>query len=670
MNPVIQTLAAQPRLNFWLGPGCSEGLSGWSRAQALREIQRTNPGLDKQLTLEESLATMDRQAYGRFIHSSYSAMNWTLAGLAAIAAQDRAGAIVLRNMDGMLPRLLAARDIVPPMLTELDSASSGYGAGSLKLFELPLLREPDRWKESLVSTGAGNPWIVAGVDEPQPAELALLEAIVASGAAVYWVPLWNQSAPRAFAKNAASGFDPDSFVFALAQGMVGYAPESLGSTPVEAGKLKEKIQSALSSEAEDLRQTARLRYEQSGDALKDLKLLGDRAFRSRLDKFRLDRVRAQRLAPGTPSSGGTELYHDAKTVGGRRADELLAMAADEFNQTRGETTGFRASHQAAQWIEIQHDRAKLRRHADAQLFYEDAYRRLHSLPPNEPRQIQAALDISQMLGDWAATKDVAEGEALVREAIGLFGRVRAGGPLNPSEQRRLCTAQITLLRTHAGRLEPVPAAEFYQEARDGCEILRTLQDEFMCEYNLGLIAFETARKNRVSEAQLVAEGHRRFETALALNPDSSGLLHMDWGTALAGIAREREGVGSDAYFTEAFAHFAKAVADERAFVPSQSNWGAFLLVQARKKSGEERERLLSEAWPHASLAEEKDPTLAAYNLACIAAERHDWKAMTKWLRISARGPRFPSPSHTDMVTSFNPIRDESWFKDLLRELCP
>ena len=64
------------------------------------------------------------------------------------------------------------------------------------------------------------------------------------------------------------------------------------------------------------------------------------------------------------------------------------------------------------------------------------------------------------------------------------------------------------------------------------------------------------------------------------------------------------------------------------------------------------------------------PTMGAYNLACIAAERGDWDTMAHWLLISARGPRLPGPSHTDQVTSFNQVRDEPWFHQLLKELYP
>jgi hypothetical protein len=55
----------------------------------------------------------------------------------------------------------------------------------------------------------------------------------------------------------------------------------------------------------------------------------------------------------------------------------------------------------------------------------------------------------------------------------------------------------------------------------------------------------------------------------------------------------------------------------------QNNWGGFLLIQARTKTGEEREKLLEQAWGHAMESETLSPTMSAYNLACIAAERGD-----------------------------------------------
>jgi len=243
--------------------------------------------------------------------------------------------------------------------------------------------------------------------------------------------------------------------------------------------------------------------------------------------------------------------------------------------------------------------------------------------------------------------------------------------LRAAEERSLWTSRITILRKHAGRLEGEAAAKCYKEARESAERLRALKDEFMCEYNLGILAFEEARNNRAAEEALFAEANQRFERALAMKPDSFSLLVMDWGTAIAGLARERQGSEADRYFAESFYRFSAVInTSDQAYAQVQNNWGAFLLVQARMKSGAERERLLDEAWSHATLARGLQPATASYNLACIAAEGRDWETMTKWLRISARGPRFPSPTHTDSVTSFNPVREEPWFKQLLAELYP
>lgn len=666
MHPVIQALAAESRFNFWLGPGCSAGLSSWSEKEALSYLRRINPQADKNATLEEAFAAMTLEARARFLHSAFNGLNWSYVSVAAMAQQDRACAVVLRTIDGVLPRLLAARDLLPPIVNELDGAATAEARESeLTLFEFPLLREPDRWREPLARAAGTHPWIVAGIDKLKSPEAALFQRIAAAGTPVYWVPLWDSAAPSEPIR-VVPGFDPDSFLFALAHAMTGFLPARL-----DASQPGESQQQALYAELETLRNASHAGFAEASSALQKLEALDDAQFDARLEAFARARVKRQRLAPMTPNTGGIELYHTAKTVGGRRADRVLALAEEEHQQMPKEGSGFRAVLQAAQGIKILHSRALLRRNAEAQRLYQQAHGMLHALPANEPRSWQSANDVAQMLSDYAATKDPAEAEPIIREAADVLDRARKGGPLKPGEERSLWITQITVWRKHAGRLEGASASQFYKEAREASELLREMKDEFMSEYNLGILAFEEARKNLAAEAELFAEGNRRFEKALALRPESRGLLQMDWGTAIAGLAREREGAESDRYFSAAFDHFALVVdSADQAFAQVQNNWGAFLLVQARKKPGEERERLLSEAWNHANIARGLQPSSAAYNLACIAAERRDWETMTHWLRRSARGPRLPSPSHTDSVTSFNPIREEAWFQQLLRELYP
>ena len=662
-HPAIQALSAHPKLNFWLGPGCSAGLSPWSEADALRQLRRMNPGVDQKLPPAETFASVKPQVREQWRHSAFNGMNWAYLAMADLAAKGRAGAIVLRGLDGLLPRLLAARDVLPSMFEELNGAvQAAVQPSELALFELPLLREPEKWSDALARAAGSNPWVVIGVDKPTAEERAAIGKL----GAVYWAPLWDEAAPRIANMQAVPGFDPDSFLFALAHAMTGFLPAGFDAAHLDS------IQKSLYAEIETLRTAAHSAFEASGRALDGLEALDDAAFDARMDGFHRAQLKRDRLATMTPNTGGIELYHRAKTVGGRRADRLLALAEDEYRRMPKEVSGFGAALNASQGIRILHDRALLRRHPESLALFQQAHEMLHAMPPGEPRQWSAACDVAGMLSDYAAIKEPpADAEPLVREAVEVLERALNGGPLRPPEERSLWTARITVLRKHAGWLEGDTAAKWYTEVRECCEQIRRLKDEFMYEYHLGILDFEQARKNRAGEEELIEEGNRRFKIALGMNPGSRGLIHMDWGTAIAGVARQREGADADRYFAECFRHY-REVSDtaDKAYAQVQNNWGAFLLVQARTKSGAEREMLLKDAWSHANLARGIEPASASYNLACIAAERRDWETMTRWLRISARGPRFPSPTHTDSVTSFNPAREEPWFKQLLVELYP
>lgn len=669
VNRLIQTLAAQRRLNFWLGPGCSAGVSYLSDADILRELRRRNADLPRNAGWEEAFLALNREQRGMFVHMTFGGMNWTYPCLAALAAKDRVGAIVLRNVDGLLPRLLASRDLLPPLLSELVESSETTGLSALTLFELPAIQEPTRWSDAITQRGAGNPWVVAGVSKPRPAEIEILKEIAAAGTPVYWISLWNAPAPVKLPMQLVSGFDPDSFFAALAQATVGFPPCGWGAVGANAANPEQALQQALGAESETLRRSLEEALPKASSVLQGFGDLDDAAFSAKLDEFQRTRRKLAVLVPSNPNTGGIELFHAAKTTGGRRADTVLALAAEQHRAMLPRPEKFAAVFATGQWVGILHARAKLRRPAEAQAFYEEAYRTVQSLPSNEPRQWQVALDLAHMLEDWAATKDTQEAEPLVREAIDILDRPRAAGRLKPYEQSPLWTTQAGILRKHALRLDPEPARKFFREAKECCEPMRAV-DPFMAEYTLGMIAFEEARNDRAVQAERIEAGNRYFAAALEMKPSSAGLLHMDWGTVFASIARDRDGVEADALFAQAFEHFAKAAEDANAASSVHNNWSAFLLVQARRKSGAEHDTLLSESWTHARATEAQDPTKGAYNLACIAAEREDWETMSKWLRISARGPRYPPPAHTDSVTSFNAIRSEAWFQKLLEELYP
>jgi hypothetical protein len=673
VHPAIQFLAGQPRLNFWLGPGCAAGTSGFSEADALRELRRTNPRVKQQATLEETFASIPAEARASFRHAAFNGMNWTYLSIAATVAQDRAGALVMRGVDDVLPRLLASRDIVPPLFDELDKVSGPAAPeeSSAALFSLPVLRDPQRWADSIGRLG-GNVWVVAGVSKSPDAEAAVIRQLAGASVTVYWIPLWDEPGPRDASIQSIPGFDPDSFFFALAHAMTGFLPTGLGATEVgDAEALGHAMQGALSAEAQALRNSAHEVLLSASTLLDNLNLLDDDTYRARMREFHAAELKKRRLAPRRAGAGGIELFHKARNVGGKRADVLLELAEEE-QQMRVPDDGlaFRAVLEAVQEMRILHARALLRRSAEAQSFYQRAHRLLRSLPPQEPRAWQAAVDAAGVLSDWAATREPAEAGALVREAIDLTERALTGGALKAYEEKPLWTTRITIFRKHALRLEGELASGFLNEAKQASERLRLLKDEFMYQYMLAIIGFDEARKNPSREAEQVEAAHAHFQNALELKAESRGLLQLDWGTALATLGGERQGAEADRYFAEAFTRFASVASDDKAFTPVQNNWSAFLLVQARRKTGEQKERLLEESWTHASTAEQREPTLAAYNLACIAAERSDWDTMSKWLRISARGPRFPAPSHTDTVTSFDPIRQEQWFQDLLRELYP
>jgi hypothetical protein len=460
-----------------------------------------------------------------------------------------------------------------------------------------------------------------------------------------------------------SGFDPDSFFAGLAQAGVEFLPAPFSETR----NLDVALQKVRSAEREAMQNVG------GADIFRlnqELNQLDDAAFNSRLEQISKARRKMERIAGTCRMMGGMEYSQAANSTGGRRADALLALAETHHHRTAARPEKFALSIHKGQLVKILHSRAKLRRPAEAQPFYLEAYDAIKSLPPKEPRQWQVAVDIAPMVADWAAIKTLEEAEPLIREAIEILSRPRAGGPLHTFEEVVVCQVQTTILRQHALRHEGKHSRELFAEARKYAERIRSLDDKFMSEYLLGMLDLEEARKVPDEQDQLSGAATTHFLAAIALKESSRGLLICDWGTALATIGRARNGAEGDAFFAQAYEHYKSVADDATASSLAHNNWSGFLLVQARRTAGVEKEKLLTESWTHASKTEELQPAMGAYNLACIAAERADWQTMSNWLRISARSPKLPAPAHTDSVTSFDPIRNEVWFQELLGELYP
>ena len=120
----VQQLAQYPSLNLWLGPGCSQGLSAWYGNFLTDYLYKRHPSMPTEVPLEEAVASLDREARSE-LETTFNGMNFAYAAIATLAEYNRLGAIVLRNIDGVLPRALARKNLLPPMHSELDGSEPG-----------------------------------------------------------------------------------------------------------------------------------------------------------------------------------------------------------------------------------------------------------------------------------------------------------------------------------------------------------------------------------------------------------------------------------------------------------------------------------------------------------------------------------------------------------------
>ena len=256
--------------------------------------------------------------------------------------------------------------------------------------------------------------------QPPAVELELLQTL--SGAV--WIQNWNEPAPSGF--ETVAHYDADSFVMSLCSTIT-------GSIPLPPAATKVKPEGALDALAHHERTAIRDASSGLGGRqwiTQDLTDLDDAEFHDRLNlTLRLKRKLA-RLSPDSEHGGYIDLYHGARNkASGKRAEQMLAMAAEELAKERWGTEPHRVSLRTRFFVEIEHERAKLPRPTEAETFYRAIHAAIRALPPGEPRHWENAASFANALSDWAVIKPIVEAELVMREAIEVLRRPFAAGPL-------------------------------------------------------------------------------------------------------------------------------------------------------------------------------------------------------------------------------------------------
>jgi len=160
---------------------------------------------------------------------------------------------------------------------------------------------------------------------------------------------------------------------------------------------------------------------------------------------------------------------------------------------------------------------------------------------------------------------------------------------------------------------------------------------------------------------LFGEAFEKYAEAIRIKSDFH-IAYNNWGDALSDLAKLKNDEG---LFLESFDKFAEAVRIKKNFHEAYNNWGNALLRLARLNKDD---KLYQEASEKLLKAEEIKEGSGSYNLACIASLTNKSEECSTWLEKARKAETLPSLQILKEDSDLDNVREEVWFKKLLREL--
>ena len=512
---------------------------------------------------------------------------------------------------------------------------------------------------SVAARGAQTgPWLVIGASGDLLGLADEFKNVTRFEHGLYWVGYYHQPAPASLGRefftaerNAqfVGGFDPASFLAYLVREISEFPPKLVtgvkGTACCGSGKVMPLQQlyrwhSAAESDFhrfdKDKAVVARELWKKAETARgeKYERLLEDGTTACELNF---------RLSGGAGWTGAVHLLRLAETRAPREAEPLVRKGLRWIDERPAE----QPMRHISAWTEADAFAllARSRTGAAADALFEKAVSFLSDLPRTEFLTDYRAASMAIILCRWADQERGANSDA-------VFERARQGyqesqqAKYSPDRQFRFAEA----LRQRALVLNGEAAQRMFADARKAFEPLleKKPKDPGLLQF-AGLLAVSQDR---------MAEAESCMREAIALQPDHAADLLTSWASALGTAHKFEE---ADAIFRESEG----LKPDSRAL---RKNWSSILIWRARANPG------ASEWWDRAQEQAEKAEAIeagsGAYNLACIAAERGDREGVERWMSRSAEYGQLPGLSHVLRDESFEKVRAESWFGELLTRIFP
>ena len=143
---------------------------------------------------------------------------------------------------------------------------------------------------------------------------------------------------------------------------------------------------------------------------------------------------------------------------------------------------------------------------------------------------------------------------------------------------------------------------------------------------------------------------------------------VNWGTTLSDQAKTKAGGVADKLFAQAYDKHEEVLKMKPDFYEVLNSWGGVLLYQAQSKRGSEAEVLIKQASEKCLKADEFNPGIGSYNLACITALRGNVDECRKWFENCLKYGTLPEKEFIEKDKDLDSVRDKKWFKELLENL--
>jgi len=160
--------------------------------------------------------------------------------------------------------------------------------------------------------------------------------------------------------------------------------------------------------------------------------------------------------------------------------------------------------------------------------------------------------------------------------------------------------------------------------------------------------------------RLFKQAYSKFEQAIADNSTVLNALH-NWGLALHNQAKSNSGQDAESLFNEAYTKYSASLVVEAHSPEILNDWGATLMDHARMYNADPGHLLYEQAKEKFLSAEDLQPGIASYNLACIDSLQNNLEGCHQHLQTALERNALPAVADMKADADLTNASQSEWF---------